>query len=78
MTSENDFEQSSAQWTVNSYGKMKFPPRTVTAKLPMGFFLDPDNPGALLEVRLPVREGEHPPASSADVKNMWSLSSTSS
>jgi len=78
MTSENDFEQSAAQRTVNSYGKMKFPPRTVTVKPPIGFFLDPENGGALHEVRLPVCEGEHPSASSAEVKKVWRLSSTPS
>ena len=80
MTSENDFEQSSAQRTLNSYGKMKFPPRTVTVKphTLVGFFLDPDKGGALREVRLPARQGEHPSASSTDVKNVWSLSSTPS
>ena len=78
MTSENDLEQSSAQRAVNSYGKMKFPPRTVTVKPPIGFFLDPDNGGALREVRLPVRQGEHPSASSTDIMNVWSLSFTPS
>lgn len=78
MTSENDFEQSSAQRTVNSYGKMKFLPRTVTVKPPIGLFLDPDNGGALREVRLQMRQGEHSFASSTDVNNVWSLSSTPS
>jgi hypothetical protein len=82
MTSENDFEQSSAQRTVNSYGKMKFPPRTVTVIPSIGFLLDPDNGrgggGALREVRFPVRQGEHPYEPSTDVKNEWSLSSTPS
>jgi hypothetical protein len=51
MTSENDFEQSSAQRTVNSYGKMKFPPRTVTVISSIGFLLDPDEGGGGLYVR---------------------------
>jgi len=76
MTSENDFEQSSAQRTVNSYGKMKFLPRTVSVKPLIGFFLDTDNGGALREVRLTVCEGKHPSASSAEVRNMWRISST--
>jgi hypothetical protein len=73
------FEWQSKKWTINSYGKMKFPAQTATVKSPIGFFLDPAHlTTETFQFTYPACKSKHTSVANVKVKNVWSSSSISS